>query len=184
MRHARRILIVLMLLTLVSAAWAKRRDPLTETEADQLREAALEPQKRLMLLIKFTSARLDAIEQLRADPKEADGRGAKIHDLLEDFTALLDELNDNLDQYQGRPLDKDERTDFRKGLKAVISAGDQFDVKLKTLRAEAQSSPQTRKELPDFQFVLQDAQEALKSTLDMAKEYLSDKDADPPKKKP
>jgi chromosome segregation ATPase len=184
MRHARRTLIVLILLTLVSAAWAKRRDPLTETEADQLREAALEPQKRLMLLIKFTSARLDAIEQLRADPKEADGRGAKIHDLLEDFTALLDELNDNLDQYQGRPLDKDDKTDFRKGIKAVMAACDQFDIKLKNLRAEAQSNPQTRKELPDFQFVLQDAQDALQSSLDVAKEYFNTKDADAPKKKP
>src|SRR5215472_967438 len=99
--------IVLLILMLTVAASARKRDPLTEAEADQIRQAALEPYKRLKLYIKFTGARLDAIEQLRADPKQAEGRGRKIHDLLEDFTSLMDEINDNLDQYQGRPLSKD-----------------------------------------------------------------------------
>jgi len=35
-----------------------------------------------------------------------------------------------------------------------------------------------KKEANDFQFVLQDALEALKSTADMAREYMADKDSD------
>ena len=182
MRYARRLLVVSLLLTLI-AAGAKKRDPLTDAESDQLREVAMEPGKRLKLYIKFAEARLVAIDQLRADSKTADGRGKQIHDLLEDFTAILDEINDNLDTYQGRPLNPDDKKEFRKGLKEVIEAADKFDVKLKTLHAAAQTDPQTRKESPDYQFALQDAEEALKSSSDMAREYMASKEPEPTKKK-
>src|SRR5205807_1101226 len=88
------------------------------------REVAMEPLKRLQLYIKFADVRLTTIALMRDDPKQAEGRGKKIHDLLEDFTAILDEINDNLDQYQGRPLDQESRKDFRKGLKEVKSSMD------------------------------------------------------------
>ena len=45
------------------------------------------------------------IEQLEANAKTAKDRPMQIHDLLEDFTALLDEIDDNVDMYrlaQGR----------------------------------------------------------------------------------
>lgn len=170
MKTARTLVLVLLLLTTIASA--RRRDPLTEAEADQIRQAALEPYKRLQLYIKFTGARLDAIDQLRADPRQADGRGRKIHDLLEDFTALMDEINENLDQYQGRPLSKDDRKDFRRGLKEMIAACDTWDGKLKALKSAMDTDPQTQKEAKDFNFVFQDAEEALKSSADMAREYI------------
>jgi len=183
MRLAKKLLLLILLFTVVAAA--RRRDPLTDAETDQLREAALEPQKRLKLYIKFAEARLLAIDQIRSDPKFADGRGKKIHDLLEDFTAILDEINDNLDTYQGRPLNKDDKKDFHKGLKEVIQASDKFDLKLRTLKSAIDTDPQVKKEAADFQFALVDAQEALKSSADMAREYMSEKDkpADSAKKK-
>lgn len=176
MRRAKNLLLLVLLLTMVASA--RRRDPLTEAETDQLRDLATEPQQRLKLYIKFAEARLVAIDQLRADPKFAEGRGKKIHDLLEDFTAILDEINDNLDTYEGRPLKKDERKDFHKGLKEVIEAGDKFDLKLRTLKSATETDPQAKKESADYGFALADAQEALKSSADMAREYLSEKDKD------
>src|SRR5215813_13085621 len=173
MKHSKRLILIVLLLTMVAAA--RRRDPLTEAEADQLRESAMEPHQRLKLYIKFAEARLVAIDQLRTDPKFAEGRGKKIHDLLEDFTAILDEINDNLDTYQGRPLNKDDRKDFHKGLKDVIEAGDRFDLKLRTLKSALENDPQAKKESADYEFALADAQDALKSSADMAREYLSDK---------
>ncbi len=170
MRTAAKILLLVLLASLVASA--RKRDPLTEAETDQLREVAMEPYKRLKLLIKFTDARLVAIDQVRVDPKLAQGRGKQIHDLLEDFTALMDEINDNLDQYEARPLNKDDLKDFKKGLKELIEADERFDLKLRTLQSAAENDPQTRKELPDFRFVLQDAQEALKSNAEMAREYI------------
>lgn len=182
MKQAKKIAVLILLLTLVSAA-ARKHDPLTEAESDQLREVAMEPGKRLKLYVKFAEARLLGIDQLRSDPKMAEGRGRKIHDLLEDFTAILDEVNDNLDTYQGRPLNKDDRKEFRKALKEAVEATDKFDLKLKELKSAVQTDPQTQKEAADFRFVLQDATDALKSSSDMAREYLNAKDEEPEKKK-
>ncbi|HEU4415826.1 MAG TPA: hypothetical protein VFT65_13655 [Candidatus Angelobacter sp.] len=170
MKLATRILLLLLLMGL--AASAKRRDPLTEAETDQLREVALDPHKRITLMIKFTEARLVAIDQLRADPKLANDRGKQIHDLLEDFTSLLDEINDNLDVYEARPMDKDTTKEYHKGLKELIEASERFDLHLRALQSAGESDPITRKEWPDFRFVLQDARDALKSTSDIAREYI------------
>src|SRR5882757_8749805 len=163
---------VLFLLLLLSAAAAKRRDPLTEAEADQLRQVAMDPYNRIKLMVKFTEARLVAIDQVRVDPKLAADRGKQIHDLLEDFTSLIDEINDNLDQYEGRPLNKESVKQYHKGLKELIEADARFDLRLRTLKSAAESDPVTRKEAPDFRFVLQDALDALKSNADMAREYI------------
>jgi hypothetical protein len=168
-KTANKLAVLLLLLSV--AASARRRDPLTEAEADQIRSVAQEPFKRLKLYIKFTQARLDSIEQLRVDPKQADGRGRKIHDLLEDFTALMDEINSNLDQYEGRPMTKDDRKDFHKGLKEVITACDAWDAKLKALKSAMESDAPTTKEAQDYKFAFQDAEEALKSATDAAREY-------------
>ncbi|PYP90944.1 MAG: hypothetical protein DMG65_09465 [Candidatus Angelobacter sp. Gp1-AA117] len=176
MRSANRIFLVL--LVLVTLASARRRDPLNDAETDQLREVAMEPYKRLKLYIKFAEVRLVAIDQMRTDPKMSPGRGQRIHDLLEDFTAILDEINDNVDQYEGRPLSKDDRKDFKKGLKEVIEADGKFELKLRTLKSATETDPQMKKEASDFQFVLQDAMEALKSNADMAREYMADKESD------
>ncbi|MGC2695716.1 MAG: hypothetical protein WA738_07990 [Candidatus Angelobacter sp.] len=170
MKLATKVLLLLLLMSV--AASAKKRDPLTEAEADQLREVAQEPYKRLALLIKFSEARLVAIDQLRADPKLANERGKQIHDLLEDFTAVVDEINDNLDQYEARSMDKDTVKQYHKGLKELIEADERFDLRLRTLQSAGENDPITRKEWPDFRFVLQDAQDALKSNADMAREYI------------
>lgn len=183
MKTATRLAILLMLLTALASA--RKRDPLTEAEADQLRNAAMEPQKRLKLYIAFTSARLASIDRLRSDPQAGQDRGRRIHDLLEDFSTLLDEINSNLDTYVARPLSKDDRKDFQKGLKEVTAACDQWDAKLKALKSAVENDPGLRNDSQNFRFVLQDAEDALKSTADMAREYSEYRDVDdkPVKKK-
>ncbi len=170
MKIATRIMLLLLLLSI--AASAKRRDPLTESEADQLRQVAMDPYNRIKLMIKFTEARLLAIDQVRLDPKQAADRGKQIHDLLEDFASLMDEINDNLDQYEGRPLDKDTVKQYHKGLKELIDADARFDQRLNALKSASETDPVTKKEAPDFRFVLQDAMDSLKSNADMAREYM------------
>src|SRR5205823_3525620 len=81
------------------------------------------------------------------------------------------------------PLTKDDRKDFKKGLKEVIEADDKFELKLRTLKSAIDTDPLTKKEAHEFQFALQDAQEALKSNADMAREYMSEKESDAPAKK-
>src|ERR1041385_1896296 len=170
MKTATKIIFLLLLLSV--AATARRRDPLTEAEADQLREVALDPYNRIKLMVKFTEARLEAIDHLRLDPKQAADRGKQIHDLLEDFTSLVDEINDNLDQYESRPLDKDMVKKYHKALKELIDADGRFDIRLNALKTASETDPVTKKEAPDFRFVLQDAMDSLKSNADMAREYM------------
>jgi predicted transcriptional regulator len=182
MRSVKSLVLITMLLA-TALAFARKRDPLTEAETDQLRQVATEPEKRLKLYIKFTEARLDSIDQARGDAKQAQGRPEKIHDLLEDFTSLVDEINDNLDQYEGHTLDKDQVKQFHKGLKEVIMAEDRFRARLRTLRHDMETDPQTRTESKEYAFALQDAEEALKSSLETAKEYSTEKSEDKPEKK-
>ena len=170
MKIATRIFVLLLLLSI--AASARRRDPLTEAETDQLREVAMEPYKRIKLMIKFTEARLESIDHIRLDPKQAPDRGKQIHDLLEDFTSLMDEINDNLDQYEARPLDKDTVKQYHKGLKELIDADARFDQRLNALKSASETDPVTKKEAPDFRFVLQDAIDSVKSNADIAREYM------------
>jgi len=170
MKLAAKIVFILLLLSL--AASARKRDPLTEAEADQLREVAMEPYKRIKLLIKFTEARLASIDQVRVDPKLGNDRGRQIHDLLEDFTNLVDEINDNLDQFEARKFEKDVVKEYHKGLKELIDADARFDLKLNALKSASETDPVTKKEAPDFRFVLQDAMDSLKSNADMAREYM------------
>jgi hypothetical protein len=170
MKIAAKIFFLLLLLSLAAAA--KRRDPLTEAEADQLRQVAMEPYNRIKLMIKFTEARLTSIDEVRLDPKQAADRGKQIHDLLEDFGSLMDEINDNLDQYEARNLDKDTIKQYHKGLKELIEADARFDTKLQALKTASETDPVTKKEAPDFRFVLLDAMDSLKSNADMAREYM------------
>jgi hypothetical protein len=182
MSTAKKLALIVLLLT-TTLAFARKRDPLTDAEADQLRQVAMEPQKRLQLYIKFTQVRLDGIDQARSDPKQAQGRGNTIHNLLEDFTSLIDEINDNLDQYEGRPLDKDQTKEFHKGIREVITAEERFRARLRTLRHDIDTDPQTKTESRDYVFVLQDAEDALKSSLDAAQEYAKEKDEGKPEGK-
>src|SRR4029077_19054249 len=112
------------------AAGERRRDPLTQAEIDQVRDASWEPQQRLGLYLKFARSRLVALEQMRNDPKTKD-RAAQTHDRLDDFLLIYDELNDNVDTYLNR------KDDIRKPLKLIIEADNEFQAKLRALKDAA-----------------------------------------------
>jgi hypothetical protein len=54
----------------------------------------------------------------------------------------------------------------------LIDADARFDLKLNALKSASETDPVTKKEAPDFRFVLQDAMDSLKSNADMAREYM------------
>jgi len=164
MRTLRFLLPLLLLAVTVIPALAQKRDPLTENESDQVRELAQEPDKRIKLLLKFTEARLATIEQMQGDARLAAGRGKQVHDLLEDFTSMIDELDDNIDDYT------EKKSDIRKALKDVIETETAFQLKLRTLK-EQKTPP---REFGEYNFVLQNATEAVNSSLDNAREALQD----------
>jgi hypothetical protein len=141
------------------------RDPLNEKEVDELRETAQEPDKRLKLMVKFARARMASIEQVRGDAKLEAGRGQQIHDMLDEFTALMDEVDDNIDDYTER------HADLRKPLKELIEADNEFQLKLRALKEQAPP-----KEATEYAFVLQNAIEAVNANLDNARKTLDEQE--------
>jgi hypothetical protein len=129
----------------------RHSDPLTQAEIDQLRDTAVEPELRMKFYVQFARARLVALEQMRADPKVTD-RPHRTHQMLEDFLAVYDELNDNLDNFEGR------KSDLRKALKAVIEGDTEFQAKLRALQDDARSS---RQESEEYRFILSNALESV-----------------------
>ncbi|MGO9519014.1 MAG: hypothetical protein ACLPND_18435 [Candidatus Korobacteraceae bacterium] len=156
-------LAVLTFILAPTGAGAQHRDPLNEKEIDEMRESADWPNKRLELMTGFARARMTAIEQLRADAKAGKDRPTQIHDLLQDFTALLDEIDDNIDMYGSH------KTDMRKGLKLVIEADSEWQLQLRKLKEQ---SPE--EELSQYSFVLTNAIEAAKDTGGSARKELQD----------
>ncbi len=155
MRFKKAIPFVLAMM-MAAPVWA-RRDPLNNVEIDQLREAAQDPNDRIPLIVKFARARLQSLEQVRSDPKlSAADRADQIHDLLQDFTSIYDELGDNLDMYQ------DQKADFRKAMHVVIEGDAEFQNRLKTFNDTVTADP-AKYGVRDYQFVLQNAIDAVNS---------------------
>jgi hypothetical protein len=150
----------------VTAAAQRRRDPLTQPEIEQVRDASWEPQQRLTLYVKFARARLVKLEQMRNDPKSKD-RAQQTHDMLDDFLLIYDELNDNLDTYVDR------RDDIRKPLKTVIEADTEFQAKLRALKEAADVSADESKE---YEFVLTNALDTLDSSAGEHRTLLTDQE--------
>jgi hypothetical protein len=139
------------------------RDPLNDKEIDQMREAADYPDKRLELIINFARARMASIDQLRANASGAKDRPMQIHDLLQDFSSLMDEIDDNVDMYASH------KTDMRKGLRLLIEADSEWALKLRGLKD--QSPPE---ELEQYSFVLANAREAVNDGTDTARKELQE----------
>jgi len=150
-------LAVLFALPLCLPLWAqRRRDPLNPLEIDQLRDAMLDPDTRLKLYVQFSRDRMTKLEQMRSDPKTAE-RGRQTHDMLEDFLAIYDELNDNIDMYVGR------KDDIRKPLKVIIEADTEFQAKLRALKNSANTSAA---EASQYEFMLTDALDTVDSSVE------------------
>ncbi|MGI9102284.1 MAG: hypothetical protein ACR2IF_07540 [Terriglobales bacterium] len=166
------IALVLALMTASAAAQVGGREPLTPKEIDELRETAQEPEKRLKLMLDYARARLATIEQLRGDPRFAAGRGSQVHDLLEDFTRLIDELGDNTDDFASR------KADLRKPLKLIIEADNEFGLKLRTLKEQgAGAGAKPGGEVGEYHFVLQNAIDAVNANLDDSRQLMDEQEA-------
>ena len=150
-------LALLLALPLVFPVCAqRRRDPLNPLEIDQLRDAMLDPNERLKLYVTFSRDRMTKLEQMRSDPKTTE-RARQTHDMLEDFLAVYNELNDNIDMYVGR------KDDIRKPLKIVIEADTEFQSKLRAIKDAANSNAA---EANQYEFLLTDALDTVDSSAD------------------
>src|SRR5215468_5360129 len=147
---------ITLLVALPLRAQVRDRDPLTEKEVDQLRETAIEPE--------------------RSDPKMAKERGVKIHDLLEDIASLVDEVDDNVQNYNER------NADLRKPLKQVVEMDSEFQGKLRELKV-ASEDPKHVDEAADYKFSLEDAIDSVNRSADATRKLLEEQNVKFAKKK-
>jgi len=137
----RRYLTALTCLLLVAplGAQKEKREPLTEKQQDQIAEAGIDPVARVDLYVKFVNDYCDTIKGLIPRAKSS-ARARRIDDELQDFTALMDELGDNLDLYSQR------KADLRKSLKGLNESIERWQKELHDLPSE-----------PGFELSLKDA---------------------------
>lgn len=100
-------------------------EALSDAEVEQLREAAYVPSDRVAIFIQFLDTRAKRLQEIVSKPRRP-GREEDVHDLLEQFTAITDELNDNLDDYGPR------HADLRKQLPKLLQATDRWSTALRT----------------------------------------------------
>jgi hypothetical protein len=149
-------LAALFLLVPSLVAQKEKREPLTEAELEQIREAGIEPSARIALFTKFLNEHADVIKSLTNRAKST-ARSKHLDDELLDFTALLDELGDNLDQYADR------KADLRPALKPLNEAAPRW---LNILRALAGE--------PSFDEARKEAIESGEDLADQAKRILTE----------
>src|SRR5882757_2434049 len=121
----RRLPLAFVLLALIVPLHAQRGgSSLSEGEIEQLRDSAYVANDRVLLFIKLLDTRNKAIQDLFAHPRKP-GREQDTHDLLEQFTNIADELNDNLDDYGPH------HRDIRKALPKLLDATERWSSNIK-----------------------------------------------------
>ena len=123
-----RPLILLVFFSLTVSALAQRRDgsTLSEAEVEQLRDSAYVPSDRIVVFVRILDTRLHALQELLGKPRRP-GREDDLHELMEQFSAISDELNDNLDDYETR------HRDIRRPLPKLLEATERWSSGLRSL---------------------------------------------------
>lgn len=97
---------------------------LSEAEEDQVRDAAIDPARRIAVYQSIVEARIKRIQDILANPR-AQGRREDIRDNMDQVTGLVDELQDNLEEYENA------HRDLRKPLPKLMDAALRWESVLK-----------------------------------------------------
>lgn len=119
--------LVLGLLFFVATPRAHGQRPetaLSDAEIEKLRDTAFEPAERVLAFAEFLDSRSKQIDKLNTGKRQP-GREEDLHDALEQFTSITNDLMDNLEDY------KDRHRDLRKVLPKLLAATERWTSALK-----------------------------------------------------
>ena len=157
------VFLAAVLVGVIAPAVAQTRDFLTQDEIDQLR-IAQEPNLRLQVYAKFALLRVDQIEQMAAEAKT--GRATFVHDLLEDYSHIVEAMDTVADDALRRKVALD------KGVAAVAEAEKDFLARLEKVR---DAKP---KDYARYEFALREAIESTEDSLELSQQDLSQRSAE------
>ncbi len=128
-RPSRRTPFVCLLLAVVAltpiARAQEHENALSDAEVEKLRDTAYYPPDRIAAFIDFLDLRTKQIDKLAAGKRQP-GREEDIHDLMEQFTSIADDLDDNLDDYSQH------HRDIRKALPKLVAATERWGTALRS----------------------------------------------------
>jgi DNA repair exonuclease SbcCD ATPase subunit len=149
---------------------AQKKEYLTDSEADKIREA-VEPGERIKLYISFAEDRLKKFqyELTRQTPDRR--RGEMLNSLLNDYAGCIDDAADQIG------LAREKQADIRASLKIFKSKGEDFSDALQKLD---QGGP----EFDNYKDTLEDAIESTKDALTDVDEAQKELSPAPVRRKP
>jgi hypothetical protein len=150
------LIALFLLCSLPLMAQKQKREPLTEAQIEQIREAGIDPDARIKLYNKFLDEHAEVIKSLTNRTRGA-ARSRRLDDELQDFTALMDEMGSNLDLYSER------KADLRPSLKSLTEATPRWLGILRVLAGE-----------PGFELARKEAIESGEDLGDQAKRLLAE----------
>ena len=149
---------LLLLLTLALTLAAQDKDFLTGDEIDQVR-LVQERNDRLQLYMHFAKQRVDQVESLLKRDKA--GRSILVHDLLEQYTKIIEAADMVTDDALKR------KADVALGVKALAEAEKDLLARLEKVR---DAKP---KDMGRYELVLETAIETTKDSFELAQEDLA-----------
>jgi ABC-type transporter Mla subunit MlaD len=147
------------MLLVTALGWSQsKKDPLTEKQIEEVREAGDDPPQRITLFVGYLQDRSKEIHSL-ATSAGAQNREIRTHNLLDEFTRLSDDLEDNMDEFN------EQHADLRKVLKDLVAKSDAWT----TVLNEPKPAPQ-------YDFVRKTALDANRSVHEGAVQMLDDEE--------
>ncbi len=172
MRH--RTAAAALALTLVAGiaarAQTEKKDYLTDTEADKIRDAQT-PAIRIKLYVSFAADRIQKLKYELAHPADSNHRAERINGLINGYGGCMDDAADLID------LGVDKQQDIRDGIKALQAQAPDFLAYLKELRDKGH-------DLDDYKDNLDDAIDATTDAMKTADDAAAQLAPPPVRRKP